>query len=77
MSVSPANTNLRQYLFTHDVSTRSIAPNQAATVQVDLDNAVAPNVKYDIRFHPMGLPTYVVTLPAVPNFLPSLEGLLL
>jgi hypothetical protein len=47
------------YLRAHDVSTRSIAPNQAATVSVDVPSTLAPGL-YNLQVVAMGIASSAV-----------------
>jgi len=58
------------YLRAHDVSTRSIAPGQAGTVQVDIPSGLAPG-PYSVEVVAMGIPSAAATVRVSANLIAS------
>jgi hypothetical protein len=67
-----------RYLRSHDVSTRSIAPNQVASVTVDIPSDLSiASPGFSLRTIAMGISSNSVTLNSTENFLPAVFSPLL
>jgi hypothetical protein len=76
--VSVASNSYFGYLRTHDVTSRSIAPGQVASVTIDIPSNLSTNGSYEISTYAMGFQNaWGPPLLAVQNFLPAVLSLLL